>query len=110
MSALLESGGAFPRRAAVLVLLLAALVVGGAAALRSVEHDESYSIFVTGGIARPAWPGTVFTPAEAREPFLVHTGPAETARLLRETDVHPPLYFWALGAWRGVAGRGLGGT
>ena len=107
MRMLLTAGGPFPRRAAALVLLLAAVVLAGAAALRSVEHDEIYSVFVTGGIARPAWPGTVFTPAEAREPFLAHTGAADTARLLRETDVHPPLYFWALGAWRGLAGDGL---
>lgn len=107
MRTLLTVGGSFPRRAAALVLLLAAVVLAGAAALRSVEHDEIYSVFVTGGIARPAWPDTVFTPAEAREPFLVHTGAADTARLLRETDVHPPLYFWALGAWRGLAEDGL---
>lgn len=107
MRTFLAIGGAFPRRAAVLVLLLAAVVLTGAATLRGIEHDEIYSVFVTGGIARPAWPDTVFSPAEARKPFLVQTGAADTARLLRETDVHPPLYFWALGAWRGLAGDGL---
>jgi hypothetical protein len=107
MGPLLATGGRFPRRAAALVLLLAAVVLTGAAVLRSTEHDEIYSIFVTGGIARPEWPSTVFTPAEAEEPFRVHTDATDTARLLRDTDVHPPLYFWALGAWRGVAGDGL---
>jgi hypothetical protein len=100
-------GGPFPRRAAALVLLLAALVLTGAAAWRSTEHDEIYSVFVTGGVARPEWPSAAFSPAEAETPFLVRTGAAGTARLLRETDVHPPLYFWALGAWRGLAGDGL---
>ena len=92
----LATGGRFCCRAAALVLLLAAVVLTGAAALRSTEHDEIYSVFVTGGIARPEWPSTVFTPAEVDEPFQVHTNAAETARLLRATDVHPPLYFWAL--------------
>lgn len=104
---LLTVGDRFPKRAAALLLMIAALVLAGAAAMRSIEHDEIYSVFVTGGIARPAWPVTVFTPAEAREPFVVHTGAAETARLLRDTDVHPPLYFWALGQWRTLAGDGL---
>jgi hypothetical protein len=103
----LATGGRFCWRAAALVLLLAAGVLTGAAALRSTEHDEIYSVFVTGGIARPEWPSTVFTPAEVEEPFQVHTNATETARLLRDTDVHPPLYFWALGAWREVAGDGL---
>ena len=107
MNALLAAGGPFPRRGAALVLLLALLVLAGAAALRSTEHDEIYSIFVTGGIARPDWPRAVFTPDEVAEPFLVRTGPAETARLLRVTDVHPPLYFWTLGFWRSLAGDSL---
>ena len=107
MTSLLATGGRFGWRAAALVLLLAAVVLTGAAAWRSTEHDEIYSVFVTGGIARPEWPSTVFTPAEVEEPFQVHTNAADTARLLRDTDVHPPLYFWALGAWRNLAGDGL---
>lgn len=107
MSPLLATGGPFPRRGAMLVLLLAALVLAAAAALRSVEHDESYSVFVTGAIERPAWPSTVFSPAEVQEPFVARTDAAGTARSLLETDVHPPLYFWALGAWRWLAGDGL---
>lgn len=97
----------FPRGGAALLLLAAALVLAGAAALRGTEYDENYSIFVTGGIARPAWPDHPFTPAEARTPFTLHADAAATARLLRETDVHPPLYFWALGLWRGIAGDAL---
>ena len=97
----------FPWPGVLLVLALAALVLGAAALLRSTEYDENYSVFVTGGDARPDWPTAVFTPAEVRRPFTAHTDAATTARLLRETDVHPPLYFWALGAWRGVAGDGL---
>ncbi len=34
-------------------------------------------------------------------------GPVRIAAELRATDVHPPLYFWALAAWRRLAGPGL---
>lgn len=112
MRLLLTARGAFPRQgtlwvAACLVLALTLAVLTAAAVLRSTEYDENYSIFVTGGDARPAWPTTVFTPAEARAPFEARTGLVDIARLLRETDVHPPLYFWALAAWRQVTGDGL---
>ncbi|HYZ33986.1 MAG TPA: hypothetical protein VE684_17080, partial [Crenalkalicoccus sp.] len=89
-----------------LVLPVAAGLLLAAAAFRSAEYDESYSIFVTGGIARPDWSSAVFTPAEAAAPFRLHAGPLTTAQLLRSTDVHPPLYFWALGLWRRLAGDG----
>ena len=89
-SLLARCEAAFPWRGAALVLALAALVLGGAAALRSAEYDENYSVFVTGGVPRPDWPRAPFRPSEAVEPFMASTGPAEIARLLRETDVHPP--------------------
>ncbi len=89
------------------VLLLAALVFIGAAARRSFEYDEGYSVFVTSPTPRPAWPATVFRAGDVRAAFTAHAGPLAIARALRETDVHPPLYFWALAAWRQVAGDGL---
>jgi peptidoglycan/LPS O-acetylase OafA/YrhL len=100
--------GRFPRAGAALVLLLAAAVMSAAALLRGTEYDENYSVFVTGGIARPAWPATPFTYDQVREPFEALTTPAATARLLRQTDVHPPLYFWALGGWRRLVGGEAG--
>ncbi|WP_372624619.1 hypothetical protein [Falsiroseomonas sp.] len=101
-SALLTRGGATPRRFVVLVLLVAALVIGGAAALRSTEYDETYTRLVTSPVPRPDWPAAPFTPAEAQPALEAVAGPAAIARNLRETDVHPPLYFWLAGAWRGM--------
>jgi 4-amino-4-deoxy-L-arabinose transferase-like glycosyltransferase len=74
---------------------------------RGAEYDEGYSVFVTSGVPRPDWPTTPFTPAQVWEAFTRHTGPVTIAEDLRRTDVHPPLYFWALGAWRAVAGDSL---
>ncbi len=91
----------------VIVLLLAAVVLMGAAAARGFEYDEAYSVFVTSPTARPAWPDTVFRAGDVRAAFTTHAGPLAIARALRATDVHPPLYFWALAGWRRVAGDGL---
>ncbi|MDQ2804619.1 MAG: glycosyltransferase family 39 protein [Pseudomonadota bacterium] len=88
-------------------LLLVAAVLTGAAALRSFEYDEAYSVFVTSGTPRPDWPTTPFRVGETRGPFTAHAGFTEVARALRQTDVHPPLYFWVLAAWRRVVGDGL---
>ncbi|MDE2005375.1 MAG: hypothetical protein KGI51_02315 [Rhodospirillales bacterium] len=89
------------------ILALAALVLTGAARLRGAEYDEGYSLFVTAGIARPDWPRGVFAARAARTLAAGHAGPARIAAELRATDVHPPLYFWALGAWRAAFGPGL---
>jgi hypothetical protein len=85
-------------------LLLAALLLSAVAHFRAPEYDEAYSIFLTAGDARPAWPTGVFTPAEVRG---FYTGAASFAAIsddLKTGDVHPPLYFWALSLWRGIFG------
>jgi hypothetical protein len=89
------------------VLLLAAVVLTAAAWLRSAEYDEQYTLFLTAGVPRPAWPATVFP---AGDVALVQSGATSLggiARDLRATDVHPPLYFWAAWLWRCAFGPGL---
>jgi hypothetical protein len=105
--ALLRRGDAFPWRAAILVLLLALLAIGGGAALRSTEYDETYTRLVTSPEPRPEWPRSPFTPEQATPVLEAVVGPAATARNLRETDVHPPLYFWAAGALRAAGGTSI---
>ncbi|MGH7153242.1 MAG: hypothetical protein ACREF3_04875 [Acetobacteraceae bacterium] len=95
------------RAAVPLVMVLAASVLTGAAVLRGFEYDEAYSMFLTSGIARPAWPTTVFAAGSIRHDFIAGASPVGIARDLRTTDVHPPLYFWLLEAWRRVIGNGL---
>ncbi|HET6183821.1 MAG TPA: glycosyltransferase family 39 protein [Acetobacteraceae bacterium] len=91
------------------VLLLAGTVLILVATQRSFEYDEAYSVFVTSPAPRPRWPENVFRVGDVRGFFHLHAGPAAIAAALRATDVHPPLYFWALGAWRAVVGDGLVG-
>lgn len=98
----------FPRIGALIVLLLALLVIGAGAALRSTEYDETYTRLVTSPTPRPDWPREVFTPEQVAPHLRATTGPAEIARNLRETDVHPPLYFWTAGALRELGGTSIG--
>ncbi len=85
-------------------LLLAAILLTAVAYLRPPEYDEAYSIFLTAGDARPAWPSGVFHPADVRGFYTGSASPARIALDLRMGDVHPPLYFWALEYWRRVFG------
>ncbi len=74
---------------------------------RSTEYDENYSVFVTGGLARPDWSSRPFTAAGVATVFTDQADVAKVNHLMRTTDVHPPLYFWALSVWRNVAGSDL---
>ncbi|MDE2238641.1 MAG: glycosyltransferase family 39 protein [Rhodospirillales bacterium] len=77
-----------------------------AAWLRGPEYDEAYSIFLTAGHARPAWPQGIFTAGSVRWLYHGHASFWRIALDLRRGDVHPPLYFWALELWRRAAGMG----
>jgi hypothetical protein len=89
------------------VLLLAALVLTAAAWLRSAEYDEQYTLFLTAGTARPNWPASVFPAGAVADIQAGHGTIGGITRDLRATDVHPPLYFWAVLLWRRVFGPGL---
>ena len=84
----------------------AAVLLCLSAWLRGPEYDEAYSIFLTGGHARPAWPQGVFTAASVRWLYQGRASFWRIAQDLRQGDVHPPLYFWALELWRRAAGPG----
>ncbi len=89
------------------MLLLGAAVLAAAAWLRGAEYDEQYTLFLTAGAARPDWPETVFPAGLIAAARAGHAGFAGIARDLRATDVHPPLYFWAVSVWREAFGPGL---
>jgi hypothetical protein len=89
------------------VLVLAAAVLTAAAALRSAEYDEQYTLFLTAGVARPDWPSAPFP---AGRVAAMQSGQASLGQIagdLRRTDVHPPLYFWAVALWRRMVGGGV---
>lgn len=88
-------------------LLLGAVLLGTAATLRDPEYDEGYTAFVTGTAPRPAWPTTPFRAGDMRAAFAPAPAPWQIAHNLRHTDVHPPLYFWTVWAWRRVFGPSL---
>jgi hypothetical protein len=89
------------------VLVLALAVLTATAALRSAEYDEQYTMFLTAGVARPVWPDSPFVAADVRALQAGHGSLIGIARDLRATDVHPPLYFWAVALWRRLTGGGL---
>ncbi len=88
-------------------MLLGAAVLLAAAWLRGPEYDEQYTLFLTAGNARPAWPSGPFPAAAVAAAQAGHAGLASIAQDLRATDVHPPLYFWAVSLWRWAFGPGL---
>jgi hypothetical protein len=93
-----------------LALLLGGLLLGMAAVLRDPEYDEGYTAFVTSSEVRPVWPQHVFRAGDARAAFRPAPAPWAIAGNLRHTDVHPPLYFWTVWAWRRLWGPSLTAT
>jgi uncharacterized membrane protein len=89
------------------VLLVAALLLVAVAWLRSAEYDEQYTLFLTGGVARPIWGSDAITAGDVRALQSGRAGFSAIARDLRATDVHPPLYFWTVSLWRGLIGNSL---
>jgi hypothetical protein len=89
------------------VLLLAAVVLTTCAWLRGGEYDEQYTLFLTAGTTRPAWPDTAFPADTIARVQSGHASLGQIAHDLRTTDVHPPLYFWMISLWRSVFGPSL---
>ena len=87
--------------------IFAALLLTLAAVLRGAEYDEQYTLFLTAGNARPVWPADPFPAGYAAALQAGHATLAGIASDLRTTDVHPPLYFWAVALWRRLFGPGL---
>jgi hypothetical protein len=93
-----------------LALAFGAAVLALAAILRDPEYDEGYTAFVTSAAARPNWPETAFRVADVRAAFRPAPTPWSIDDNLRRTDVHPPLYFWTVWAWRRLWGPRLAVT
>ena len=88
-------------------LLVAALLLIAVAWQRSAEYDERSTLFLTGAVARPIWGSDVITAGDVRALQSGQRNFFAIARDLRATDVHPPLYFWTIAAWRGLMGHSL---
>lgn len=93
-------------------LTLAAIVFLTGATTRGREYDEQYTLFLTGGIIRPHYPVAMTTPAALHAQWASEAAPVTSrmiAQGLRCCDVHPPLYFWVGGLWRGMTGANAPG-
>jgi hypothetical protein len=97
-------------RPAIAAFLLALALLVTAAATRGMEYDEGYTIFLAAGDPRPTWPAEIFTAGSVRKDFVGQSSAAGIAAALRQGDVHPPLYFWAVAASRALIGTSLVAT
>lgn len=92
------------RVAIVLIILLAAWVRFPSIFTRAVWGDESYTLIQTAGHAPPEWPTTPSTVSSVKYVYEGAASLQDVSRQLRETDVHPPFYYWAVSIWRRVFG------
>ena len=93
---------------AILLALILLLVLD--AALRSFELDEGYSLVMLSGFPRVHWPDGVFTRMDVASWFTRGDRLSDIAANLRTYDVHPPVWFFAETAWRGLVGPSLFGA
>jgi hypothetical protein len=71
---------------------------------RSIWYDEAITLLETAGYARPTWPREPEAAWTAQRQFQNTTTLSKIYRDLRQSDIHPPVYYWLLIFWR----RGLG--
>jgi hypothetical protein len=98
-----------PRWTLFAVLVLALEILSATAWFRGTEYDEGYTRLVTAGTPRPVWPPEPFLAGDMKPVFDGHSSLIRIAVDLRHTDVHPPLYFWAVAGWRWISGPDLFG-
>lgn len=98
----------YPGFAIAIVVIVATLGGAGSVLLKqSIEYDEAISLLVVAGNPSPDWPEKVARAEELANVFAGSIGPGEMVQTLRDSDVHPPLYFWMLGTWRALFGDGI---
>jgi len=88
------------------VFLLVIALVGSAGLayikLRSatIWFDEAITLMTVAGHSLPDW-------SSGASQFVGSSSPSQILIDLYRIDVHPPLYFWTVAAWRTVAGSSL---
>jgi hypothetical protein len=74
---------------------------------RAIWYDEAITLLETAGNAIPIWSALPTPAATQKELFVGSPSLGEVAAGLRETDVHPPVYYGMLSIWRRIAGESL---
>ena len=91
---------------AVLILITVVVRIPGVFN-RAIWYDEAITLLETAGNAIPTW-SALPTPSATQKELLVGSPTlGEVAAGLRETDVHPPVYYSLLSIWRRVAGDSI---
>jgi uncharacterized membrane protein len=91
---------------AILVLITVVVRIPGVYN-RAIWYDEAITLLETAGNAAPTW-SALPTPAATQKELLVGSPSlGQVADGLRETDVHPPVYYGLLSKWRGIAGGSI---
>ena len=86
---------------AILVLITVAVRLPGVFN-RAIWYDEAITLLETAGNAVPTW-SALPTPAASQKKLMVGSPSlGEVATGLRETDVHPPVYYGLLSIWRQI--------
>jgi hypothetical protein len=85
-------------------LLVAAQVRVPGIVHRSIWDDEGITLLVTSGHAMPAWPSDPVPAGSVQGLFRGTASIGHITQELRDTDVHPPVYFWILSLWRHALG------
>jgi len=93
---------------AIAILVLIAVVVRLPGVFnRAIWYDEAITLLETAGNAVPTW-SALPTPAATQKELLVGSPTlGEVVSGLRETDVHPPVYYGLLSLWRRIAGNSI---
>jgi len=74
---------------------------------RAIWEDEAVSLLETAGHSLPAWPHEPVRAGTLKVVFEGNPTLGQVAADLRNTDVHPPLYYWILTLWRRALGFSL---
>lgn len=89
------------------MLIVAAEVRGTGLLSRSIWDDEGITLLQTSGHNVPQWPLGPGPAAAAQPLFRGVTSCGSLIAMMRETDVHPALYFCALAQWKKWFGDSL---
>jgi len=95
------------------ICLLAALLIFSVAIRlpglfsRAIWYDEAITLIGTAGNAWPSWPQKPVPARTTKKLFVGAPSLIKIAKDLRETDIHPPFYYWLLSLWRRCIGFSL---
>ena len=92
------------------VLLVSVIVTLPAIFTRSITYDETISLLEVSA-APPntdlAVRSSAVPASRLKEMFSGHRGFVSITQLIRELDIHPPIYYWTLRAWRQAFGSSI---